>query len=322
MTLNEFVKKWIDKGIDFDGRYSYQCVDLYRQYVKEVLGYPQSPGVVGAADIWTTYLKDYFTAIPNTPTGVPKSGDIVIWNKKMGGGYGHVAIVLSATVNSLEVFEQDGSINSTARLKVYKYTNVYGWLHPKVPSNQEPMPDTIPVKKSDFERLVSNSSAYDELVKRGITQQRFDELQRDLDGTKEALKALKTDTQNFIDRVASLLGSTADKEGIIKFATNLGTSLDQALEWKDKYEREVQEHKKSVLSYDEKLGHLDTRLTEMAEEHEVEIELLQQKHEHDISLLRQQIEQALSEKKVAESALIVASKFAGFWKLLARIGVK
>jgi hypothetical protein len=58
MTIGEFIKKWNGKVCDFDGKYGSQCVDLYRMYVKEVLGYPQSPPVEGAKDIWNTYLKD------------------------------------------------------------------------------------------------------------------------------------------------------------------------------------------------------------------------------------------------------------------------
>ena len=80
MTLQEFISKYEGEGIDVDGfpkDNPYQCVDLYRAYVKEVLGFPQSPPVVGAKDIWDTYLTSHYTRLDNTPTAVPQAGDIV-----------------------------------------------------------------------------------------------------------------------------------------------------------------------------------------------------------------------------------------------------
>lgn len=139
MSLDQFFETYNGKGIDWDGAYGFQCVDLYRQYVHDVLGYPQSPGVRGAKDIWNNYLKTYFDRIENTPNGIPKRGDIVIWNSNMGGGYGHIAVVLKADLYSLTVFEQDGTIGSTARENKYSYFSVIGWLTPKIKQNA-PLP--------------------------------------------------------------------------------------------------------------------------------------------------------------------------------------
>lgn len=134
MTLQEFIDKYNGKGIDFDGSFGNQCQDLYRQYVKEVLGFPQSPAVVGAKDNWDAYLPAYFDRIPNTPTGVPQPGDIMIWGTKYGP-YGHVAVVTSATVNTFTCFSQNDPIGSLCGLKTYKtYTPTLGWLHPKAPA--------------------------------------------------------------------------------------------------------------------------------------------------------------------------------------------
>lgn len=88
MTLDQFITTYSGKKIDFDGAYGGQCVDLYRQYVKEVLNYPQSPKVVGAAEIYDTASNDYYLKIRNSETNVPLKGDIVIWNKNAGGGGG------------------------------------------------------------------------------------------------------------------------------------------------------------------------------------------------------------------------------------------
>ncbi len=125
MTFEQWRDEFLGKGIDFDGKYSFQCVDVYRSYVARVLGFPQSPGVAGAADIWTTYLPSYFTRVSNSPQAVPGKGDICIWKKaKSNGNYGHVAIVEKADLNTLTILEQDGLTNSVLKRRTTNYTNV------------------------------------------------------------------------------------------------------------------------------------------------------------------------------------------------------
>jgi hypothetical protein len=144
MTLQEFVKKNEGKFLDWDGAYGNQCTDLFRFYVRDVLNLPQSPAVQGAADIWTTYLKDHYERIYNTPSATPQAGDIVIWNRKYGP-YGHVAIALSSDVfekpfsNTLTCFSQNDPVGKPCITRTYKYTNIYGWLRPKKGLS---MPDT------------------------------------------------------------------------------------------------------------------------------------------------------------------------------------
>lgn len=129
MTYKQFKEKWLGKGIDFDGSFGFQCVDVYRMYCKEVLNIPQSPPVKGAKDIWHTYLTKYFDRIENTPTGVPEQGDIIIWDI---GTYGHVGIVDSATQSEFTTFEQNWTEmngSGVTELRNHYYKNVLGWLH-------------------------------------------------------------------------------------------------------------------------------------------------------------------------------------------------
>lgn len=135
MTYIEFRDKYLGKGIDYDGKYGYQCVDVYRMYCKEVLGVPQSPPVVGAKDIWDNYLTKYFTRIENTLTAVPKQGDVIIWSV---GTYGHIGICDSANKDSFISFEQnwthlDGT--GVTELRTHQYKNVLGWLRPIISSD-------------------------------------------------------------------------------------------------------------------------------------------------------------------------------------------
>ena len=131
MTIQEFFDKWNGKLLDYDGAYGGQCVDVYRQFCKEVLVIPQSPLVVGAADIWTSYLQAHFERIDNTPDGVPTKGDVVIWNKFAGGGFGHVGIFSSGDINNFVSFDENWPVGSVCHFQPHTYTNVLGWLRPK-----------------------------------------------------------------------------------------------------------------------------------------------------------------------------------------------
>lgn len=143
MTTDEFITKYNNKGIDFDNYYGFQCMDLYRQYVKEVPDLPQSPAVAGAKDVWTTYLKDKYDRFENTPSAVPIKGDIIIWGTG-AGPYGHIAVCTEANVNDFKSFDQNWPVNSLCHIQPHNYTNVLGWLRAK-PVVVPPAPQT-PVK--------------------------------------------------------------------------------------------------------------------------------------------------------------------------------
>ena len=91
MTFNEFIKRMKKTGgVDVDGYYGKQCMDLYNYYCKNVLGIsntgaPTARGILKAKEI------KYFKVIKNTPDFVPKRGDIAVWT---GGMWGHVAVCL------------------------------------------------------------------------------------------------------------------------------------------------------------------------------------------------------------------------------------
>lgn len=129
MTLDEFVSTYLGTKVDYDGEFGGQCVDLFRQYVKDVLVIvPQTPALRGAYNIWSAYPKDYFTKIENTPTGVPQKGDIVIWSNKAGGGFGHVAICLEGNINSFTSLDQNWPTISKVTKTSHNYNHVLGWL--------------------------------------------------------------------------------------------------------------------------------------------------------------------------------------------------
>lgn len=131
MIFDEFMLYWGGRGCDWDGRYGFQCVDLWRHYVNSVWDYPQSPGVIGAADIWDSYDQLRWTRIPNTPKGVPQKGDVIIWNRDYGP-LGHVAIAVGiGDTRSFYSFDQNMPLATLPHIQLHNYNGLYGWLRAK-----------------------------------------------------------------------------------------------------------------------------------------------------------------------------------------------
>ena len=108
MTLKEIADEWFDKTVPYPvpdpHKLQGQCVQLIRYCLKTYYHKPQWGAIEGAADFWDSYSRDtnlnqHWDKILNTPEFVPKEGDICIWNKNKGGGYGHIAIVFGPNQN-------------------------------------------------------------------------------------------------------------------------------------------------------------------------------------------------------------------------------
>lgn len=154
MTVKEFFDAWNNKPCDFDKVYGFQCVDIFKQFNKDVVGAPNVNG--NAIDYFTTYPTDFYTKKTNTPTNFPLLGDVIIWGKTVGQ-YGHIAICSEATKDSFTSFDQNwplqvdsnGNGLGVCHYQAHNYNGVLGWLHPKsLPEPQEPSipPETDPNK--------------------------------------------------------------------------------------------------------------------------------------------------------------------------------
>lgn len=131
MTLNEFISKYNGKKWDWDGVYGAQCFDLFQFYNRDMFGGGFVSGN-GAVDIWSTYPANIYTKIPNSPTGYPLPGDVMIWGTNYGP-WGHVAVVTKANVDNFTCLSQNDPAGRETHLKDYpNYSGVLGWLHPKV----------------------------------------------------------------------------------------------------------------------------------------------------------------------------------------------
>lgn len=136
MTLQEFINKYNWKQVDVDNYPTYdktQCVDLLKKYYPEVLGVPAIRGNGG--DYFANSPSAQFLKFYNTPTGVPRPGDVMVWKKTAVLPFGHVGIVTRANVFWFETFEQNWpSAASPCHIVRHSYIGTYpvlGWVRKK-----------------------------------------------------------------------------------------------------------------------------------------------------------------------------------------------
>lgn len=138
MTFEDFINKYINKGIDYDNTAGIQCVDLIKQYLHDV--FDLRPGAWGNAHEYfdnfekRPELKEKFTRIKNTPDFMPQKGDICVWKSTLNkSGYGHIAIATgTSNLKYFTTFDQNwtGKHDPVTRVK-HNYNHFSGVLRPK-----------------------------------------------------------------------------------------------------------------------------------------------------------------------------------------------
>jgi len=130
MTLTTFMNTYLGKKVDFDKNGEFQCVDLFRQYVKDVLELPQTPALGangGAKDIFDKHGELKVT--PDSALADYTRGDILIWDKSKTNKYGHVAILVAIyNTKYFIVLEQDGFKQDGVKLAFRSRENLRGCL--------------------------------------------------------------------------------------------------------------------------------------------------------------------------------------------------
>jgi len=136
MTLQQFINKYSGQTLGYpSGSYVGECLSLVKVYIQEMFGItPPASGSNSAYGYWANFpnpLPTMFVKVANTPSGIPKAGDIMIWNTSVGSGYGHIAIFVEGNANSFKSFDQNWG-GKQAHIQGHYYTNVVGWLSPKI----------------------------------------------------------------------------------------------------------------------------------------------------------------------------------------------
>lgn len=139
ITYEEFIKNHKGKACNIDGVAGAQCVDLAVAYMNEVFNSGIKNFYFDAHHFYDLYnnndwLKKNFTRIANTPSFVPKKGDIAVWKSSLSsGGWGHIAIC-TGEGNTAYFYSYDqnwtGRHDPCTKVK-HNYSHFAGVLRPK-----------------------------------------------------------------------------------------------------------------------------------------------------------------------------------------------
>jgi hypothetical protein len=166
MKFDNWVKENLGKGIDYDGAYGVQCVDLIKHFVKNVLGVePQSIG--NAIEYYnkrstSSYLTDNFKWIDNTKEFVPQKGDICVFTSS--SGIGHVSVATGeGTTSYFYSYDQNyptGNHEPMTKIK-HTYSSFLGVLRPKNQDNIKSNTSNKPsLKVGQKVTLLANRGCY------------------------------------------------------------------------------------------------------------------------------------------------------------------
>lgn len=137
--LQAFINEFNGIGVDEDGYFGAQCMDLMHLYLYQQ-GFPLGLFAADTAYQAFAYANDpRFEKImndPNDPNQVPLPGDIMFWFpnvKGVTGSAGHVGILYKAQqgVNKFTSFDQNYPTGSVSHLQDHSYAGVAGWLRLK-----------------------------------------------------------------------------------------------------------------------------------------------------------------------------------------------
>lgn len=135
------IDNWIDEvkrmnGVDLDGYYGKQCMDLYNHYCINVLGTKRGETGCESAKyiVSTSNNTQFFDVYKNTLTFLPKKGDVAVW---INGAYGHVAVVIEdANMFRFKCIEQNYRDDRRLSIENHRYSlsSLY-FLRPKNKKN-------------------------------------------------------------------------------------------------------------------------------------------------------------------------------------------
>jgi hypothetical protein len=142
-SFDQFVKDNTNVGIDTDGAFGFQCMDLMHAYCRDVLGLSDLAILAqpNAKSVYNNFLNvkghELFDKIANTPTGIPLKGDIILYD---WGNDGHVDIFIQGDINSFRSFSQNFPTGSKSIVVNHpNYNGVLGWLRLKPQAPTVPM---------------------------------------------------------------------------------------------------------------------------------------------------------------------------------------
>lgn len=226
ITLAAFEAEWTNKKVG-----SGQCVALIHQYLADCFGLtdPTLLAQPSAYEIYTNFANingsQYFNRVQNTPEGVPSPGDIVIIGPNDPGAQtgpdGHICIFVSGDVNNMTTFDANYPTGSLPHLQHHTYSGILGWLTPR--------PQGTFVDSATFEKLVSESTAFESFVTAGYNSPQ--DVNQKLQSFTSQISDLQKQVGDANNKNEELLGEISNLQQLAKQASELPTpSADQGLE--------------------------------------------------------------------------------------------
>jgi len=133
-----FFNKWNGKYCEVnDPSNLYQCMDLsyawcdFLQIPRDTIRHLYAYQVYTEPNDLTV---KYFDFIPNTPSGIPPVGSLVVFSTAIGGVAGHISIATGeGDTNTFNSFDQNFGTDKHCRIVSHTYTALkgMGWLVPK-----------------------------------------------------------------------------------------------------------------------------------------------------------------------------------------------
>lgn len=145
MRFNEWIQYVKSQGgVDTDGYYGKQCMDLYNSFMREVVGLDGNTGADRAKNILNNnYVMENVERIDNYPEFVPEKGDIAVFT---GGEWGHVAICLGiGNVNYFKSLDQNWNLGGELMTVNHNYFTFAPLVFLR-PKNQANILDLKPVE--------------------------------------------------------------------------------------------------------------------------------------------------------------------------------
>lgn len=189
MKLQAFIDKYAGQAnVGDTPENTGECVGLIEVWLNEQ-GHPAN--VWGNAKDLLANAGPEFVVISNTADNYPLPGDILCFNGRWGGGFGHTGVVTSANVDNFTLFEQNNPTGSAPHLVDHpNYSNVQGWMRLK--NNQggeeviQDLDNEFNRANDTFIRIRGRAMSREEFRKNivGVSWLRFIEIL--VDGSQEA----------------------------------------------------------------------------------------------------------------------------------------
>lgn len=231
-TFDQFIEKYKGKFLEAGGSANAinQCVDLVNGYISEVLGLPKILGT--NAQDFPSRAGDKYEYILNTPNGIPKKGNIIIW--KSADRVGHIAVFVSGDEFTFTSFDQNWPTGSPCTLVKHNYTNVLGWLKVKGEIMADCLLTNTEENRKKYEELVGKASKLDEMAKDGYKslediRGKIASLEQQLKGRDETLGSLNQTISNKNDQISVLNGQiSSQSERLLELQGRLESLTEQA----------------------------------------------------------------------------------------------